>query len=284
MRVLLYYKYIAIPDPASETEKHRALCQKLDLKGRIFIGSEGINGTCSGTVEATERYMQVMQSHPLFAGISFKESEHPEHVFQKLFVRCRPEIVTLRSAVGATEAAPYIAPKELHEKLEKGEDLVLIDMRNDYEAAIGRFKGAVTLTMQNFRDLPGFLPELSQYKDREVITYCTGGIRCERASALLKKHGFTRVRQLEGGIVRYCEEFPDGFFEGSLFVFDSRLSMRFPGKLPHRFVSECTFCRVPCDRYIDCEVPTCKKRLTICCEACQAKRGSYCCDHVTVLA
>jgi len=284
MKVLLYYKYITIPDPAAETEQHREMCQQLGLKGRIIIGSEGINGTCSGSPEAIENYKKLLDMHPLFSGISFKESVHHEHPFRKLFVRCRPEIVTLRQDVGATEAAPHISPSALHELLERGEDVVLIDMRNDYEAAIGRFRGAVTLTMENFRDLPNFLGELNQYKNRTVITYCTGGIRCERASALLQKNGFTDVRQLEGGIVRYCEEFPDGFFEGSLFVFDARLSMRFPGKRPHIYLTKCAFCSTPSDHYIDCHDSLCSRRLTLCCEDCEKIHKGYCPAHQAVVA
>lgn len=279
MKVLLYYKYVAVADPAKETEEHRALAKSLDLRGRILISSEGINGTCSGTPENIEKYKAAMDAHPLFSGISFKESDHPRHAFAKLFVRLRPEIVTLRNDVTAEKAAAYISPKELHELLEAKADVVLIDMRNDYEAVVGRFKDAVTLTMRNFRDLPGFIPELAKYKDRAVVTYCTGGIRCERASALLKTHGFTNVRQLEGGIVRYCEEFPDGHFEGSLFVFDDRKCMRFPGKLPHRFITNCEFCNVQTDNYVDCVYNPCH-RLFICCKECEAKNAGRCANCV----
>lgn len=275
MRVLLYYKYIAVPDPAAETEAHRALCQELGLKGRILISAEGLNGTCSGTVEACEAYKEALNKHPLFSGISFKESDHETHAFKKLFVRLRPEVVTLRDDVSATAAAPYITPEELHTELERGDDLVLIDMRNDYEAVIGKFRNAVVLPMKAFWELPEKVQYLQQYKDRRVVTYCTGGIRCERASALLKKHGFNDVRQLEGGIVRYCEAYPDGFFDGSLFVFDERRSMRFPGKRKPVYISNCAFCNAESDRYINCTDDSCHD-LFICCEACDKKRNGYC--------
>lgn len=278
MHVLLYYKYIDVPDAESETAKHRALAQSLDLRGRIYISSEGINGTCSGTTEHIEQYKNALNEHSLFSGIVFKESLSDGHPFKKLFVRLRPEVVTLRQAVSAKDAAPYITPEELHAALERNEDLVLIDMRNDYEAAIGRFRGAKTLTMENFRDLPKFLTELEPFKHRKVITYCTGGIRCERASALLKLHGFTDVRQLEGGIVTYCEKFPDGYFEGSCFVFDDRMTLRFPGKLPQRYVSQCGFCSEPCDRYLDCRYQPCHA-LFLCCEKCEPTCEGYCKQH-----
>lgn len=278
MHVLLYYKYIDVQNAEEETIKHRALAQSLGLRGRIYISTEGINGTCSGTKENIEKYKAACDAHPLFHGIVFKESLADGHPFKKLFVRLRPEVVTLRQAVSAKDAAPYITPEELHATLEAKEDIVLIDMRNDYEAAIGHFRGAKTLTMENFRDLPKFLGELEPYKHKRVVTYCTGGIRCERASALLKLHGFTNVKQLEGGIVVYCEKFPDGFFDGSCFVFDDRMTLRFPGKLPQRFVSSCSFCNTPCDRYLDCAELACHD-LFLCCEECQPMCHGYCKNH-----
>lgn len=274
VKILLYYKYVPVPDPAAETEAHRALARSLDLKGRILIGNEGINGTCSGTEENVEKYKAALNAHPLFSGIVFKESDHPTHAFKKLFVRLRPEVVTLRSDVVAQDAAPYITPIELHEALERGEKLVLIDMRNDYEAEIGRFRNAVTLPIKYFRDLPDYMPNLEQYANRRVVTYCTGGIRCEKASALLKKHGFSDVRQLEGGIVKYCEAFPNGHFDGSLFVFDERRSMRFPGARL-TYVSQCSYCKRDSDRHVDCRDDLCHA-LFVCCEECQGKHGGYC--------
>ncbi|MBP7114289.1 MAG: rhodanese-related sulfurtransferase [Candidatus Peribacteraceae bacterium] len=278
MKVLLYYKYVAVPEPDMETLRHRALCEKLGLKGRILISAEGLNGTCSGTAENIEKYKEALNAHPLFSGIEFKESDHPTHAFAKLFVRLRPEVVTLRAGIEAKDAAPYISPKELHAALEAGEDLVLIDMRNDYEAEIGRFRNAVTLPMKNFRDLPEHMPALKQYEGKKVVTYCTGGIRCEKASALLKEHGFADVRQLEGGIVKYCEEFPDGHFDGSLFVFDDRRAVRFPGKRKPTYVSSCAYCGSESDRHVDCTDDICHS-LFVCCPTCEKKCGGYCKKH-----
>ncbi len=278
MKVLLYYKYITVPDPERETDLHRALCQKLELKGRILISSEGINGTCSGTSDNIEKYKEALHHHPIFSGIDFKESDHPTHAFKKLFVRLRPEVVTLRADIDASTAAPYITPAELHAELEQNPDLVLIDMRNDYEAEIGRFRNAVTLPMKNFRDLPEHMPALKEYEGRNVVTYCTGGIRCEKASALLKKHGFTDVRQLEGGIVRYCEEFPNGYFDGSLFVFDERRAVRFPGARKVTYTSQCSYCGCDSDRHIDCTDVICHT-LLVCCERCEKVHAGLCKAH-----
>ena len=280
MKVLLYYKYVPVPDPAAETDAHLELCRTLELKGRILLSAEGINGTCSGKAQNIETYKAALDAHPLFSGIEFKESDHPTHAFEKLFVRLRPEVVTLRAGIEAKDAAPYISPKELHAALEAGEDLVLIDMRNDYEAEIGRFRNAVTLPMKNFRDLPEHMPALEQYEGKKIVTYCTGGIRCEKASALLKAHGFDDVRQLQGGIVRYCEAFPDGYFDGSLFVFDERRAVRFPGARTKTYVSVCSYCGCDSDHHIDCADTVCHA-LLVCCEQCEKAHAGLCLMHPT---
>ncbi len=280
---LLYYKYVPIADPVKEADEHRALCKSLGLKGRVLIGSEGINGTCSGPADAIAKYKEAMAKHPLFSDVAFKEWETDAFTFEKMFVRVRQEVVTLRSDVKLENKAPYVSPAGLHEELERGEDLVLIDMRNEYEAKIGKFRNAVVLPMENFRDLPTLLPKLEAYKDKKVVTYCTGGIRCEKASALLRQSGFENVRQLEGGIIKYCEAFPDGHFEGSCFVFDRRLRVRYQGKNPPKYLTDCEFCATPCDAYRDCADDACHA-LYICCDACHAKHGGLCTAHPVAVA
>lgn len=275
MIVLLYYKYTAVPHAQEEVQKHLELCKSLQLKGRILISNEGINGTCSGTRESVEQYKAYMNAHPVFCDIAFKESESEQHPFAKLFVRLRPELVTLRHPVSIESKAPYITPSELHDTLNNNEDVVLIDMRNEYEAKIGHFRNAHIVPMDNFRELPGLLPSMQHLKDKQVITYCTGGIRCEKASALLRENGFTNVRQLEGGIVKYCEQFPDGHFLGSCFVFDDRMSVRYYGKQAPRYTATCEHCGRTCDRYIDCNDIPCHA-LCICCEACEKKHNGLC--------
>lgn len=275
MIVLLYYKYIAVPNAEAEVRAHLELCRSLNLKGRILISAEGINGTCSGTRESVEKYKEYMNAHPVFSDIVFKETEHADHPFKKLFVRLRPELVTLRAPVSIESKAPYITPEELHATLDRKEDVVLIDMRNEYEAKIGHFRNAHIVPMDNFRELPGLLPSMEHLKHKQVITYCTGGIRCEKASALLREHGFDNVRQLEGGIVKYCEQFPDGHFLGSCFVFDDRMSVRYYGKKQPTYLTACEYCGTACDRYLDCcEIPC--HALFICCEACERKHAGFC--------
>lgn len=281
--IILYYKYVQIPDAVAEADSQRVLCNGLGLKGRVLIGAEGINGTCSGNAQAIGKYMEAMRVHPLFSDMEFKQWDSDETVFTKMFVRVRNEVVTLRGDVKLENKAPYISPADLHAELERGEDLVLVDMRNDYEARIGKFRNAVTLPMQNFRDLPTLLNHLEALKGKRVVTYCTGGIRCEKASALLRQSGFSDVRQLEGGIIRYCEQFPDGHFLGSCFVFDRRLRVRYQGKNEPVYLTDCSYCHVPCDRYCDCTDDTCHD-LYICCEACEKTHAGLCAAHPVPVA
>ncbi len=278
LTVLLYYKYVPLPDPAAVADAQRELCRRLGILGRILIGAEGINGTCCGTPEAIAEYKAATLAHPLLSDIAFKESSAETQPFFKLIVRLRPEVVALKTQVDLKNTGKRMSPEELHTTLENGEDVVLIDMRNDYEAHIGKFKDAVVLPMHNFRDLPDMMPHLEQYKDKKVITYCTGGIRCEKASALLNEHGFKDVSQLEGGIVTYAEKFPDGYFEGACFVFDERMALRYQGKNPRKILTKCTVCDQACDEYIDCTDIACHA-MFICCGSCKEKNKGLCVKH-----
>ncbi len=273
MKVLLYYKYVALPDAEAEKLAHRELCERLNLKGRIILSQEGINGTCAGMPADIVAYKAYMNAHPQFAGIHFKESESVDQPFPKLSIKVRAELVTLRHDVDVKNAAPYITPEELHASLERGDALILVDMRNEYEAKIGRFKNAVIVPTRYFRELPTQVQNLLPYKDMPVVTYCTGGIRCEKASALLHEHGFTNVRQLEGGIVTYAEKYPNGFFEGTCFVFDDRMDLRY--QTEKKILSQCTHCVEPCDRYIDCADVTCNA-LFLSCESCERATAAHC--------
>jgi UPF0176 protein len=163
---------------------------------------------------------------------------------------------------------------------EAGENMVLVDMRNDYEYKVGRFKDAIQPKTDKFYELPEKVKNLKIPEGAKAVTYCTGGIRCEKASGLLLKHGFTNVRQLEGGIVRYCEAYPNGYYDGSLFVFDKRMTMRFPGVRKPTYVSHCMYCSEPCDRCVNCSDPRCHS-LIICCEQCSKEHEGLCRELAT---
>lgn len=277
--VLLYYKYVPIQNAAKYAYDHLKLCKELGLKGRILVANNGINGTVGGPKEATDKYMEIMHADPNLKTMEFKTSTSSRPTFKKIFVRYRPELVTMKypeTLDPNKEGGKYIEPEELNKLYENGEDFVIVDMRNDYEAEIGRFKNAVTLPMQNFKQLPEIVDkELSKYKEKKVVTYCTGGIRCETATALLKKKGFKDVLQLHGGVHVYGQQFPDAYWEGKLYVFDERVAVPINTPQNRKILSKCLHCQTPCDDYINCINAECNKQIIIC-TACRALWNDGC--------
>lgn len=270
--ILLYYKYTPIEKPEQFMREHRALCTSLHLKGRIIIAHEGINGTVSGTEEATKAYMAAMHALPQFSDMEFKLGDDNEPAFPKLSIKVRDEIVTLQAPipVDMKNAAPYIEVDEMHEVLKNNKDVVIVDARNEYESRIGKFENAIALDIDNFRDFPKkSLETLEQYKDKEIITYCTGGIRCEKASAFLTQNGF-KVRQLHGGIIKYIQKYQEGF-DGHCYVFDKRVSVKANDKI----ISVCEYCDTKTARYINCKNDRCHRQL-VCCENCDQHNKGYC--------
>jgi predicted sulfurtransferase len=265
-KILLFYKYIDIDKPEAIMAWQRELCQALGLKGRIIIAHEGINGTVGGTIEATERYKQAMLNHELFNDVDFKESNGGAEYFPKLQIKVKNEIVCLRldtQEVSYKNAGKHLTPKEAHKLIESSpEDLVVLDGRNNYESKIGTFENAITPDINNFRDFPEYIDKnLDQFKDKQVLMFCTGGIRCERASAYLKLKGIAKdVYQIKGGIHRYTEEFPDGYFRGKNYVFDARIAM----KVTDEILAQCEVCCTIYDEYTNCVNAECNKQIIVC--------------------
>ncbi|WP_338448922.1 rhodanese-related sulfurtransferase [Niallia oryzisoli] len=268
-RVLLYYMYVPINDPEEFTQEHKNLCQELELKGRIIIAGEGINGTVSGTVEQTDRYMETMKMDSRFTDMIFKIDEADKHAFPKLKVRYRNELVTLRleDDVNPNElTGKHLTPQEFYESI-NDEDTVILDARNDYEYDLGHFRGAIRPDVQNFRDLPQWVRENKDLlEDKKIVTYCTGGIRCEKFSGWLLKEGFKDVSQLGGGIVTYGKdpEVQGELWDGQLYVFDERIGVPVNQK-EHVVVGRDYFTGEPCERYVNCANPECNKKI-ICSE------------------
>lgn len=275
-KIILYYKYIQIEHPEIIASWQRALCSKLGLTGRVIIACEGINGTLGGTEVALHEYEQAMDTHPLFGNIDFKESPGSGRDFPRLRVVVKKEIVKLGISpydIPADQAADHLTPTQAHELIASKKDLVLFDARNNYESRIGAFVGALTPDIKNFRELPSFIDEnLDLFKDKEVLMYCTGGVRCERASAYLAAKNIARtIYQIEGGIHRYLEAFPDGFFRGKNFVFDARMALATnPDILGH-----CQVCQIPYDTYNPCGNVNCNG-LVLVCPACLAVESAAC--------
>lgn len=273
--VLLYYKFTKVNRPDFEVIQHKLVCRGIGIMGRIIIASEGINGTVAGTRSQLKEYVRYMDEHPLFSDIVFKWSYSERMPFHKLIVKNRPEIVTLGKEVNMAKTGKYLKPQQLHDMLENNEDVVMVDMRNNYEFEVGRFEGAIQPDTNHFFELPKKVKNLNNVKNKKVVTYCTGGIRCEKASALLKEEGFEDVYQLEGGIVKYLEQFPDGHFVGKNFVFDDRMVTNKDTKSGQKVLSKCEHCKAPSDRYIDCAKPDCHQ-LFICCKDCEMKYEGLC--------
>jgi UPF0176 protein len=264
-RVLLYYKYVTIDNPEEVAKEHLHYCKELGLKGRIIIAAEGINGTVSGTVEQTDDYMKFMEDHPLFTATIFKIDEACQHAFKKMHVRYRSELVSLRLEDDVNpnvQTGKHLKPKEFFAEM-KNEDTVVIDARNDYEYDLGHFRDAVRPAITNFRDLPQWIKENKQaFEGKKILTYCTGGIRCEKFSGWLLHEGFEDVSQLEGGIVSYGKdpEVQGELWDGQLYVFDERISVPVNQK-EHIIVGKDHFSGDPCERYVNCANPKCNRKI-----------------------
>jgi UPF0176 protein len=273
--ILLYYCYTTIEDVEQFREEHHFLCLDLHLKGRIIIASEGLNGTISGLRADCEKYMQLIKADIRFAHTDFKIEAFPTHAFSKLHVRTKPEIVhsDLQNINPTIKTGKHLEPADF-KKMKDDKDVVILDVRSNYEHAVGKFKNAVTLDIENFRDLPDKLPELEQYKGKKIITYCTGGIKCEKASAYLLEHGFEDVYQLHGGIIKYGIEEGGEDFEGKCYVFDNRIIADVNTVNPV-VISTCHICKTRCDRMINCANPDCNLHAPIC-EACGIEMEGAC--------
>jgi UPF0176 protein len=275
-KVLLYYKYVELADPEKFRNEQFDLCSRLGLKGRILISSEGLNGTVGGSEESINEYMEVTKSYPEFSDMEWKISYSDIEPFPKLRVVVREEVVTLKALVDVKNRAEYIEPQDLRKILDETPDeVVIIDARNNYESQIGKFKNAIAPDISNFRDWPAFVESIKDLKDKPVITYCTGGIRCEKASAYLVEQGFKNVRQLHGGIVRYGEETGGKDFEGNCYVFDNRIHVPVNSVNPE-IISECKHCKNKSLRYINCCNAKCNIQF-ICCEDCHKEYEGGCC-------
>lgn len=282
-QVLLYYKYVAIENPEEFVEQQKELCDRLNLKGRILVAAEGINGTVSGTVPETEAYMKAMKEDPRFSDMPFKIDEVTSHAFPKLRVRVRPELVTFRAdrEINPNEiSGTRLKPKEFFEEVRRAlesEDVVILDGRNDYEYDMGHFRNAIRPDVHSFKEFPQWIREnMSQYKDKKVLTYCTGGIRCEKLSGFLLEEGFKDVAQLDGGIVTYGKD-PEAkgqLFDGQCYVFDERIGVPI-NQVEHVVVGKCHHCSKPTETMINCRNDLCHHQ-HLCCEDCLEAHRGYC--------
>lgn len=277
-QTLLYYCYTQVDQAEQFAADHLKFCKSLGLVGRIIVAEEGLNGTVSGTIEACKRYMESIHADTRFAHTEFKIDEVDSPSFIKMHVRAKDEIVnsgvkTNPEVDPRRATGKHLKPAEF-EAMKDRDDVVVLDVRSNYEHQLGRFKNAVTLDIENFRDFPSKINELAQYKDKKILTYCTGGIKCEKATALLLKEGFEDVYQLHGGIIKYGKEVGGKDFEGQCYVFDNRVAVDVNSVNP-TVVSVCYNCGGHTTKMINCANPECNEHFTQC-DACGEKMDGCC--------
>lgn len=276
-KVILYYKFAEVENVPHFCANHRRKCRELGLKGRIYIAQEGINGTVAGTEKQIKAYKEYVCSLLGFEDTEFKDDTCEYIPFVKLIVRIRPEIVTLKSSVPINlikEKGNHLTPRQWRRVLESGEDITLLDVRNNYESAIGHFEGAVLPDAENFFDFEQWLDQASLNKEKKVLMYCTGGIRCEKFSIMMEKKGFENVYQLQDGILNYAQKEDGTHFKGKCFVFDDRLAVSVKDKEP---ISKCAITGDLCDTYLNCANVNCNKLFI--CSPQGAKKYTGCCGE-----
>lgn len=276
--VLLYYKFHKILDLQSLRDEHQAFCEKHGLKGRVYLAPEGINGTVAGTKAACEKYREYLRSKPGFETLSFKSDLSKNIPFEKLKTKVRPSILNMgfrpEDDVDPEKiTGKHLSPVEWKKVLEQEKDFVLLDIRNNYESQIGHFKNAICPDLEGFTDFPAWIPQIEKFKDKKILMYCTGGIRCEKFSSLLLEKGFKDVNQLEGGILNYSKETDGEYFEGRCFVFDDRLVADVRENT--ETIATCFHCRQKEDRYVNCANMECN-RLFIICDTCANEHEATC--------
>lgn len=272
-KILLYYKFTPITDPEAVRLWQRTLCESLNLRGRILISKHGINGTVGGEMEDLKKYVKITKEYAGFKGTNFKWSDGQRDHFPKLSIKVRDEIVAFGTPDeievdenGIKNGGKHLKPEALHKLVEeRGDEVVFFDGRNAYEASVGKFKNAVVPDTRTTHD---FVKELESgkyedLKDKPVVTYCTGGVRCEILSTLMKNRGFNEVYQIDGGIVKYGEKYADdGLWEGSLYVFDGRQGVKFSDKAQD--IGICTHCQAKTSNFENCAFANCNRLVLIC--------------------
>jgi UPF0176 protein len=270
--VILFYKFINLTDPEAIMNAHKEKCRELNMTGRMILATEGVNATFEGTEENIEEYKKFLKSDPRFADIKVKESKGTGSAFSKLSIRVRNEIVTLGAGTfdPSKETATELPASELQKWYENNEDFVVLDLRNDFEIECGKFDKTIDPKLGNFRDLKQKLAEIESLKDKKVVTVCTGGIRCEKATCLLKKEGFTDIYQLKDGIHTYMQEYPGEHFKGTLFVFDNRMTTDVVDIPNKKVIGHCMFCNITTENYCSDDSTRPSKKV-LCCESCYLK-------------
>ncbi|GAA1853017.1 rhodanese-related sulfurtransferase [Brevibacterium marinum] len=286
-KIVLFYVFTPLADPEAVKLWQHTLAEGLGLKGRVIVSKDGINATIGGDVFDVKQYVRATRSYEPFKKADIKWSNGAGDDFPRLSVKVRPELVTFGTddEITVTESGvegggEHLKPGALHKLLdERGEEVVFFDGRNAMEAQIGKFRDAVVPETDTTRD---FIDEIESgkydgFKDKPVVTYCTGGIRCEVLSVLMKNRGFEEVYQLDGGIVRYGETFGNtGYWDGSLYVFDKRMHVEFGDDAES--IGHCVACEKATPNFVNCANLDCRKQYLRCEDCTEKSLQLYCPD------
>ena len=240
------YKFEPLENLDSLIPEFQNKCDELGLKGSVYLSPNGINFSIAGTKKNINTYIEFMEEDSRFRDIPLKKTFSETQPFRRMKVRLKKEIISLgRDDINPRElTGDYISPRELFEMYETKEDVIVLDTRNEYETRVGLFENAVDLQLDTFRDFPSAIETLpEEYKDKQIVMYCTGGIRCEKASAVMMKAGFSDVKQLEGGVLDYFKETGGAYWNGDCFVFDERVAL--DKELKETEYIYCYICREP---------------------------------------
>ena len=222
------YRFVDLQDRDQLREPFLKRCEELHLKGTILLSPNGINFSLSGSQESVDGYLEFLESDERFAGIPLKITYNDYQPFRRMLVRLKKEIISLgMDDIRPLEfTGPNIKPIELQEMLDNEEEVIVLDTRNDYEVRVGTFKNAIDLNIPSFRDFPQAVSNLpEEFKTKPIVMFCTGGIRCEKASAVMLKSGFENVKQLQGGVLDYFKDTDASHWDGDCFVFDDRVAV-----------------------------------------------------------
>jgi len=276
-QTLLYYKYATLPDAEVLAKRMLKFCKNEGLKGRILVSDEGINGTVSGSVDQCAAYIKYIEAIPEFDGIEWKIDSVEHLSFNKMHVRYRKELVAFNDSTQSIDpniqTGVHLSPEDF-KAMKDDDDVVVLDTRNNYEWEVGKFKDAITLDIDTFRDFPKKLKEIEKLKGKKIIAYCTGGIRCEKATALMLENGFDDVYQLHGGIINYGKQTGGTDFEGKCYVFDKRITVDVNDVNPS-VISTCETCGTTSTRFVNCADAICNDHF-IQCTSCSEKLKGCC--------
>lgn len=267
--ILAYYQFVPLADPQSEVLQHKQFFEGRDVACRIYLSEQGINGQMSASRNDAVDYMQWMHGRPEFAKIHFKLHEHNEHAFPRITVKYRKQLVALDRDVDLSKQGLHVSPEKWEDMLTSSDPKVVLDVRNGYEWQIGHFEGAELPRCDTFREFTDYADKLKgtvDAKNTPVMMYCTGGIRCELFSSVLKEKGFEKVYQLEGGIINYGLKRGNAHWLGKLFVFDDRLAVPLSDE-GHEVIGKCRHCNDSNDTYYNCANMDCNE-LFLCCPSC----------------